>query len=323
MTLIDSKTNMIRLANLCFVSCYKVIFSSDLQRDILLQEKDSPLKEFYSFVNKSFILIEPGVNPRKWIHNCNRDLSKLITDYIDDESEWLTHLQLLRPILSQIQDVRANQKPDPESFNVKFMDIRISNKKKLISYLQKERDDPLFLQSFDIQNTLFIGYLRKITKSARQLMALCWVIKRYLYLKSISSTIKERKDIVPRIVFLGGMSRPGDLLHLQLIKLMMVVAQKLEQDHETNQYLRLVFLPNYTTAKEYLYVPALDVNEQLVLPGKQSCSTQPLKFTMNGSIVLGSRDATNTRIDNTLGEDIVLLFGHTYQQRANKEYIHS
>jgi glycogen phosphorylase len=100
MTLIDSKTNMIRLANLCFVSCYKVIFSSDLQRDILLQEKDSPLKEFYSFVNKSFILIEPGVNPRKWIHNCNRDLSKLITDYIDDESEWLTHLQLLRPILS-------------------------------------------------------------------------------------------------------------------------------------------------------------------------------------------------------------------------------
>lgn len=100
MTLIDNKTQTIRLANLCFVSCSKVIFCSELQRDILLQEPDSPLKEFYSFLNKSFILIEPGVNPRKWIHNCNRDLSTLITEYIDDESEWLTHLQLLRPLLN-------------------------------------------------------------------------------------------------------------------------------------------------------------------------------------------------------------------------------
>ncbi len=79
-------------------------------------------------------------------------------------------------------------------------------------------------------------------------------------------------------------------------------------------------MPNYTTAKEYLYVPALDINEQLVLPGKQSCSTQPLKLTMNGSILVGSRDATNTRIENTLGEDIALLFGKTYQQQANGEY---
>jgi glycogen phosphorylase len=88
---------------------------------------------------------------------------------------------------------------------------------------------------------------------------------------------------------------------------------KLEQDVETNQYLRLIFLPNYTTTKEYLYVPALDISCQLVLPGKQSCSTQPLKFVMNGSIVLGSRDATSMRIENVLGENIALLFGLTYQ----------
>ena len=71
MTLIDSKTNMIRLSNLCFVSCNKVIFCSELQRDILLSEENSPLKEYYSFLNKSFIIIEPGVNPRKWIRKCN------------------------------------------------------------------------------------------------------------------------------------------------------------------------------------------------------------------------------------------------------------
>ena len=109
MTIVDKKTNMIRLANLCFVSCNKVIFSSELQRDILLGEKESPLREFYQFVQKSFMMIEPGVNPRKWIHNCNRNLSKLITDTIDDESEWLTHLQLLKPILSHIDDFSTSK----------------------------------------------------------------------------------------------------------------------------------------------------------------------------------------------------------------------
>lgn len=38
MTIIDSKSNMVRLANLCFVSCNKIIFCSELQREILLQE---------------------------------------------------------------------------------------------------------------------------------------------------------------------------------------------------------------------------------------------------------------------------------------------
>lgn len=124
----------------------------------MLQEKESPLKEFYSFVQKSFILIEPGVNPRKWIHNCNRELSKLITEYIDDESEWLTHLQLLRPILSQIQDFKANKGNfhiDEESFYYKFLQIRQNNKYRLVRYLQRERKDPNFLADFDLKKTLF------------------------------------------------------------------------------------------------------------------------------------------------------------------------
>jgi len=122
---------MIRLANLCFVSCNKIILASELQRDILLNEAYSPLKEFYNFLNKSFILIEPGVNPRKWIHNCNRELSKLITDNIDDESEWLVHLQLLRPLLSHVSDFRDSRRPlyskgkDEDTFFHKFMKIRL------------------------------------------------------------------------------------------------------------------------------------------------------------------------------------------------------
>ncbi len=40
-------------------------------------------------------------------------------------------------------------------------------------------------------------------------------------------------------------------------------------DAETNMYLRIVFIPNYNASKEYLVVPAADLNEQISLPGEE------------------------------------------------------
>jgi starch phosphorylase len=102
------------------------------------------------------------------------------------------------------------------------------------------------------------------------------VIKRYFDFKSKANQLKdlaEKNKIVPRIVFVGGISRPGDKLHLMQIKFLINVSNMLENDQDTRPYLRLIFLPNYSTSKEYLYVPSLDVNEQLTIPGKQSCTT--------------------------------------------------
>lgn len=149
-----------------------------------MMEEESPLKEFYSFLNKSFILIEPGVNPRKWIHNSNRDLSKLITEYIDDESEWLTHLQLLRPILSQINQI------SDDSFYGKFIKIRLMNKHKLVNHLKLVRKEPNFLHKFDFSKTIFEGSLRKITKTARTLLIVFYAVKKYTYLKTLSKKQK-------------------------------------------------------------------------------------------------------------------------------------
>jgi glucan phosphorylase len=97
------------------------------------------------------------VNPRKWIHNCNRELSKLITEQIEDESEWLTHLQLLRPLIAHI-----NYVPGPDTFFARFMKIRYGNKQNLLKFLREEKKDPKFLEGWDLSKTMFEGYLRKI-----------------------------------------------------------------------------------------------------------------------------------------------------------------
>jgi glucan phosphorylase len=85
-------------------------------------------------------------------------------------------------------------------------------------------------------------------------------------------------------------------------------------------YIRLVYQPNYSNTKEYNFIPALDVNEQLTIPGRVGCSTQPLKFVMNGSLLLGSKDSTNLRIHHTLGENVVVLFGQNYYDHRGYKY---
>lgn len=119
---------------------------------------------------------------------------------------------------------------------------------------------------------------------------------------------------MPRVVFIGGAPRPGNSLFLQLMKFMYNLDHQLEMDPETNKLLRLVFMPGHNNTKEYHFIPALDINNQLTLPGKQSCSSQPIKFTMNGCLLIGSKDATNLRINATLGDQVTLLFGLDYDE---------
>ena len=65
------------------------------------------------------------------------------------------------------------------------MYIRLKNKQRLVRYLQKERNDATSLARFDLKTTMFEGILKKVTGSARHLMLVFYVVKRYLYLKSL------------------------------------------------------------------------------------------------------------------------------------------
>jgi len=106
----------------------------------------------------------------------------------------------------------------------------------------------------------------------------------------------------------------------QLIQFISQLVTFLDNDQDTNTYIRLVYQPNYSNSKEYSFIPALDVNEQLTIPGRVGCSTQPLKFVMNGSLILGSKDSTNLRIHATLGENVAVLFGSNYYEHRNHNF---
>lgn len=130
-------------------------------------------------------MIEPGVNPRKWIHCANRDLSNLITEYVDDETEWLKHLNLTRPLIAQIEKFKNGIVPE-NSFFGKFLHIRWKNKVNLVKFMRVQRQDPYFLDGWDLNNTIFEGYLRKVLESSRHMLLISFIIQRYLHIKKLS-----------------------------------------------------------------------------------------------------------------------------------------
>mmetsp|Transcript_43400 Transcript_43400/g.31698 ORF Transcript_43400/g.31698 Transcript_43400/m.31698 type:complete len:197 (-) Transcript_43400:1075-1665(-) len=97
----ETASKQVRIANLCVVACHKVIFCGELQQELLFK---GPLQDFKLMTPHTFEIIPNGVNPRRWIYNSNRQLAKLITEEIGDESEWLTDLDLLKVLVNYKQD---------------------------------------------------------------------------------------------------------------------------------------------------------------------------------------------------------------------------
>jgi starch phosphorylase len=74
---------------------------------------------------------------------------------------------------------------------------------------------------------------------------------------------------VPRFIFLGGKTAPSNLKSKHIVQLIYQVSLVINMNVETNKYLRILFIPNYNASKEYLVVPAADLNEQISLPGEE------------------------------------------------------
>jgi len=112
--------------------------------------------------------------------------------------------------------------------------------------------------------------IKRIHEYKRQYLNMLSVIWRYKQLKKMSP--EERKEVVPRVVVVGGKAASAYDMAKRIIGLVTAVGAKLNNDPDTNDLLRVYFLPDYNVSLAETIIPGAGRNPGLGgAKGRDSC----------------------------------------------------
>jgi starch phosphorylase len=276
----------VRMAHLAIVGSHAVNGVSRIHTELM---KETIFADFERFSPGKIINITNGITPRRWLHQANPDLSKLITSKIGEC--WLTDLSCLAKLRSLAEDA---------TFRKEFRAVKQENKKRLTESIEARTRTKVNPDSlFDVQ-------AKRIHEYKRQLLNVLHVITRY-------NRIREGKagNVVPRTVIIGGKAAPGYHMAKLIIKLIHGVADVVNHDPAVGDLLKLVFLPNYNVSNAEKIIPACDLSEQLSTAGTEASGTGNMKFALNGALTIGTLDGANIEMREEVGPDNFFIFGLT------------
>lgn len=274
----------IRMANLAIVASFSINGVSALHSEIL---KDSIFHDFYQMMPEKFNNKTNGITQRRWLKSSNPYLSKLITDKIG--GNWAADLYDLKKIESFADDPKFRQT---------WQKAKHQAKKNLIRYIEKNYPVTINPDSiFDVQ-------VKRLHEYKRQLLNVLHVITLYNRIKA-----NPNKDFVPRTIMFGGKAAPGYYMAKLIIKLVNSVADKINNDPDVGNKLKVLFLKNYSVSLAEKIIPAADLSEQISTAGLEASGTGNMKFQLNGALTIGTLDGANIEIKEEVGDENIFIFG--------------
>lgn len=278
------KDDQVHMAHLAIVGSFSVNGVARLHTDILIHQEMCKFVEIYpdKFNNKT-----NGITHRRWLAYSNPQLRKLLADIIGEE--WIKEPDLLENLMNYVDDTVVQGH---------FLNVKHQRKEILAKYIKEHNGIDVNIDSiFDIQ-------VKRLHAYKRQLLNVLHII--YLY-----QEMKRNPEfrIYPRTFIFGAKAAPAYYFAKKVIKLINSVADVVNNDPETSDYLKVVFLENYGVTLAEMIMPAADVSEQISTAGKEASGTGNMKFMMNGAITLGTMDGANVEIHERVGDDNCIIFG--------------
>ncbi len=288
------KDGYIHMAHLAIVGSFSVNGVAKLHTDIL---KTSVMKDFNEYFALKFNNKTNGITHRRWLVYSNPQLKALLKKTIGEK--YIKEPILLNKLLKYKEDPCVQEE---------FNQVKRQRKEILAQYIKKELDIDVDVNSiFDVQAKRLHGY-------KRQLLNVLHII--YLYQK-----MKEDDSfrIYPRTFIFAAKAAPSYHFAKMVIKLIHDIAKVINSDEEVNQYLKVVFIPNYNVSVAEILMNAADVSEQISTAGKEASGTGNMKFMMNGALTLGTLDGANVEIHELVTSENDVIFGLTADEVEEKK----
>ncbi|KAJ1394031.1 Phosphorylase pyridoxal-phosphate attachment site [Sesbania bispinosa] len=291
----DGAMKSIRMANLSIVCSHTVNGVSKLHLDTL---KMRTFKDFYELWPEKFQYTTNGVTQRRWIVVSNPSLCALISKWLGTEA-WICNADLLTGLSDHV---------DNTDFRQEWKMVKKVNKMRLAEYIEAMSGVKVSLDAmFDVQ-------VKRIHEYKRQLLNIFGIIHRYDCLKNMDKN--DRRRVVPRVCIIGGKAAPGYEIAKKIIKLCHAVAEKINNDTEIGDLLKLVFIPDYNVSVAELVIPGADLSQHISTAGHEASGTGSMKFLMNGCLLLATADGSTVEIIEEIGLDNLFLFGAKVQEVA-------
>ena len=280
------KDGQVHMAHLAIIGSHSVNGVAELHSKILREET---FKDFYAVFPERFTSVTNGVTQRRFMMGSNPGLKKLLDDTIGTDWKKPGNMCSLESLLPYAED---------PAFCQKLGQIKRANKEHLAKYIKETQGIVLNPDSiFDVQ-------VKRIHEYKRQLLNILHVILTYNQLRS-----NPNADMVPKTYILAGKAAPSYVYAKEVIRLINVVADRVNNDPLVKDKLKVVFVPNFNVSVAEIIYPAAEISEQISTAGKEASGTGNMKFMMNGALTLGTMDGANVEIAEAVGMDNIFTFG--------------
>ena len=278
--------------HMAWIACYAAFSINGvaaLHTEII---KADTLYEWHELWPEKFNNKTNGVTPRRWLKMCNPRLAKLLTKQSGSD-EWVTDLSSLASLTQLSENKKVLRK---------LMEVKHKNKVDFAEWIMQHQGAEVDPDSiFDVQ-------IKRLHEYKRQLLNALYILDLYF-------RIKEDGESVPKRTFIfGAKAAPGYVRAKEIIKLINSIAELDNNDEDTRDVIRVVFVENYNVSPAEHIIPAADISEQISVAGKEASGTSNMKFMMNGALTLGTMDGANVEIVEAVGEDNAYIFGASNEE---------
>ncbi|EZG43928.1 phosphorylase [Gregarina niphandrodes] len=290
----DGYEKLIRMANLAVIGGHRCNGVAVIHSDLVKRDLFPEFAEYFRLKGEPdyFTNVTNGVTPRRWLHNANRLLSNLISQWLGSDG-WLKDLTMIKGLENHIEDPALIKE---------WAEVKLKNKERLALWI-KHHGGP----EVDPKTMLFDVQVKRLHEYKRQHLNVFYMLHRYLTIKDMSP--EQRRSMVPRLSMVGGKAAPGYATAKTMIKMINCVGDLVNNDPDVSPYFKVFFLPNYNVSSAAVIIPASNINQQISTAGMEASGTSNMKFVMNGSLIIGTMDGANVEIVEEGGDDTAFIFG--------------